>query len=116
MKLKEYVMLTIAAFIFLMMTGIGKANEVADDKVKAGDTDKLWAMIFSGNLTDDFHRIKSAVNIDEPNNKITTYIRDEWEDTKAFQKEKRAEGQAQLERNKEQISNLFSKISTFFKK
>ena len=110
-KIKDTMVITLAALAFIVMTGVTKADEHTKDTVKPGDTDKLWAMVFSGNLTDDFDRIKAAINVNEPNNKVTTYLKNEWEETKSFQKKNWADGKSQWSRNKDQIKSLWIRIS-----
>ena len=114
MKISEYITVIIGALIFLLVTGIGKAEESKKQPIQVGDTDKLWAMAFSGKLTDDFERIKAAVNVNEPNNEVTVWMKNEWEDIKSYQRQGWADGKDQLQRNKESISGFFQKISDFF--
>jgi hypothetical protein len=73
-----------------------------------GDTEKVWDAVFSGNITDDFERIKLAVN--QGNNQVQTYLDQEWEDIKTYQKENWQKGKDQLARNKEQIKGLWNRI------
>jgi hypothetical protein len=107
MKLTEWITVTIGALIFLLMTGIGTASE-PKQKVQLGDTEKVWDAVFSGNITDDFERIKLAVN--QGNNQVQTYLDQEWEDIKTYQKENWQKGKDQLARNKEQIKGLWNRI------
>lgn len=107
MKLTEWITVTIGALIFLLVTGLGTASE-PKGKVQLGDTQKVWDAIFSGNMTDDFDRIKLAVN--DGNNKVQTYLDQEWEDIKTYQKENWQKGKDQLVRNSEQIKRLWNKI------
>lgn len=107
MKLTEWMTVTIGALIFLLVTGIGTASE-PKEKVQLGDTQKVWDAIFSGNMTEDFDRIKLAVN--DGNNKVKAYLDQEWEDIKTYQKQGWQDGKDQLVRNKEQIKSLWNKI------
>ena len=47
-------------------------------------------------------------------NKVKTFVVNEWNETVEFQKESWADGKDQLARNKEQIGNLFNKVTSFF--
>lgn len=61
-------------------------------------------------------QVKDNVNINEPNNKVTLWIKNTWEDTKAYNRKGWADGKAQLARNKEQIKNLPQTFSAGVKK
>ena len=43
--------------------------------------------------------------------KIQNWAQDEWNDIKTYQAENWADGKAQLNRNKEQVSNLFQTLA-----
>ena len=45
------------------------------------------------------------------NNKVTNFIKKEWNETKEFQKNSWAEGQQQVQRNKEQLNNYWNTIA-----
>lgn len=60
--------------------------------------------------------IKDNVNINEPNNKVTLWVKNTWEDTKAYQRNSWANSKDQLARNKEQIKNLPQTVSASVKK
>lgn len=45
------------------------------------------------------------------NNKVTNFIKKEWTETKEFQRKNWAEGQQQVQRNKEQIAGLWEDIT-----
>ena len=116
-KLKDILAMFLVAAIFLILTHPVRGDDRTEEppKVQVGDSQKLWAMIFTGNITDDFERIKAAVNVNQPNNKVTVYVKNEWEDIKSYQRNNWQDGKEQLNRNKDQIQGLFSKISDFFK-
>lgn len=45
------------------------------------------------------------------NNKVTNFIKNEWNETKEFQRNSWAEGQQQVQRNKEQLNNYWNNIA-----
>ena len=51
-------------------------------------------------------QLKAAVNINEPNNAVTVFLKNEWEDIKYFHRINRVKSQAQLERNKKQVKQI----------
>ena len=107
-KIKEGIMIVLACGIFLMITNLGKAEE---NKVQFGDSGKLWAMAFGGEFTDDLERLKAAVNINEPNNKVTVFVKNEWEDIKHYQRTNWHQGKMQMQKNKESIGNFFKTLA-----
>jgi hypothetical protein len=45
------------------------------------------------------------------NNKVTNFVKKEWTETKEFQKNSWAEGQQQVQRNKEQLVGMWENIT-----
>jgi hypothetical protein len=45
------------------------------------------------------------------NNKVTNFIKKEWNETKEFQRNSWAEGQQQVQRNKEQLTNYWDTLA-----
>ena len=55
--------------------------------------------------------VKKHVSINEPNNKVTVFIKNEWEDIKEYQRHSWHEGKEQLAKNKQQISGFFDTLA-----
>jgi hypothetical protein len=109
-KIKTGILLVVACTIFLLVTKMASANET-DNKVKVGDTAKLWSMAFGGEIAEDFEKIKAAVNINQPNNQVTVTIKNEWEDIKSFQRNSWHKGKEQLAKNKQVFSDYWRNIA-----
>ena len=45
------------------------------------------------------------------NNKVTDFVKQEWTETKDYQQNSWAEGQQQVQRNKEQLTNYWNNIA-----
>ena len=55
--------------------------------------------------------VKKHLNINEPANGVTVFIKNEWEDIKEHQRHSWHEGKQQLARNKQQISGFFDTLA-----
>ena len=67
------------------------------------------------NKVNPVDQIRAAVNINEPNNAVTVFLKNEWEDIKYFHRHSRVKSQAQLERNKQQIRDLPANVQNSIK-
>jgi len=74
MKLKYWILVGFVLGLFL--------TEVHSEENKASTLDQ----------------IKASVNVEEPNNRVTVWIKNEWEDIKAYQRKNWADGKDQLAR------------------
>lgn len=54
--------------------------------------------------------VKKNININKPNNKVTVWIKNQWEDTKSSQKEGWEDGKRQLIKNQQQLKNISTSI------
>lgn len=87
-----------------------KPSQYATNKLEVG---KLWAVAFGADLDKNWKDTVTAFKKDwswNDGGRFTWRLKNELEDIKQYQRHSWKEGKDQLQRNKQQISNLFEKL------
>lgn len=112
---KAIILITIllmSAFFGLVQMAESKESQQKPIEQQLNAT-KLWAVAFGADLDKNWKETVTAFKSDwswNEGGRFTWRLKNEFEEIKQFQIEGWNEGKAQLERNKQQISDLFKKL------